>query len=214
MNTELDNLVELIKEKIMANLDGKKDIKKIPIEGSGRHVHLSKEDMEKLFGENYKFTVLKELSQPGQVAYKERVRLIGPKGVIEGVVILGPAREKTQVELSLTDGRLLGVKGVLRESGKIENTPGIILSNGKNFLEIKEGVIVAKNHIHMNEEEAKELNVKDKDLVKIKVHSERPVIFEDVLIRVNKNFKLSMHIDYDEGNSCMLDKDSYGVIYE
>ncbi|MCJ8343412.1 MAG: phosphate propanoyltransferase [Cetobacterium sp.] len=205
MSMELDKLIEVVKEKME---------KKIPVEGSGRHIHLSHEDGKKLFGENYEFTILKELSQPGQVAYKERVRLIGPKGVIEGVVILGPSREKTQVELSLTDTRILGVKGVLRESGHIENTPGIVIGNGDKVIEIKEGVIVAKNHIHMNEEEAKNLNVEDKDLVKIKIYSERPVIFEDVLIRVNKNFKLAMHIDYDEGNSCMLNKESFGVIYE
>lgn len=204
---ELSKLIELVQTEL------NKAIKKIPIEASGRHIHLSQKDSEILFGKDYKFTVIKELSQPGQFACKERVRLVGPKGVIEGVVVLGPVRNKTQVELSLTDARLLGIKGVLRISGDINNTPGIIVTNGENILKLDEGVIVAKNHIHMTPEDAKNYNVKDGELVKIKVYSERPLIFEDVVIRVTEKSKLAMHIDYDEANACMLAKDSYGEIY-
>lgn len=204
---ELSKLIELVQTEL------NKATKKIPIEASGRHIHLSQKDSEILFGKDYKFTVIKELSQPGQFACKERVRLVGPKGVIEGVVVLGPERNKTQVELSLTDARLLGIKGVLRISGDINNTPGIIVTNGENILKLDEGVIVAKNHIHMTPEDAKNYNVKDGELVKIKVYSERPLIFEDVVIRVTKKSKLAMHIDYDEANACMLAKDSYGEIY-
>lgn len=204
---ELSKLIELVQTEL------NKAIKKIPIEASGRHIHLSQKDSEILFGKDYKFTVIKELSQPGQFACKERVRLVGPKGVIEGVVVLGPVRNKTQVELSLTDARLLGIKGVLRISGDINNTPGIIVTNGENILKLDEGVIVAKNHIHMTLEDAKNYNVKDGELVKIKVYSERPLIFEDVVIRVTEKSKLAMHIDYDEANACMLAKDSYGEIY-
>lgn len=204
---ELSKLIELVQTEL------NKATKKIPIEASGRHIHLSQKDSEILFGKDYKFTVIKELSQPGQFACKERVRLVGPKGVIEGVVVLGPERNKTQVELSLTDARLLGIKGVLRISGDINNTPGIIVTNGENILKLDEGVIVAKNHIHMTPEDAKNYNVKDGELVKIKVYSERPLIFEDVVIRVTEKSKLAMHIDYDEANACMLAKDSYGEIY-
>lgn len=204
---ELSKLIELVQTEL------NKATKRIPIEASGRHIHLSQKDSEILFGKDYKFTVIKELSQPGQFACKERVRLVGPKGIIEGVVVLGPVRNKTQVELSLTDARLLGIKGVLRISGDINNTPGIIVTNGENILKLDEGVIVAKNHIHMTPEDAKNYNVKDGELVKIKVYSERPLIFEDVVIRVTEKSKLAMHIDYDEANACMLAKDSYGEIY-
>ena len=207
---EIDELVKIIKEKITEQVK----IKKIPIESSGRHVHLSKKEAEILFGVGYEFTILKELSQLGQYAYKERVRLIGPKGILENVIILGPFREETQIELSLTDSRILGTVPVLRNSGSIENTPGVIINNGEKIVRIDRGVIVAKNHIHMNEEDANRLNVKDKDIVKIRINSERPGIFENVLIRVNKDFILNMHIDYDEANAFFITKDSYGEIYE
>lgn len=204
---ELSKLIELVQNEL------NKVTKKIPIEASGRHIHLSQKDSKILFGKDYKFTVIKELSQPGQFACKERVRLVGPKGIIEGVVVLGPVRNRTQVELSLTDARLLGIKGVLRISGDTNNTPGIIVTNGENILKLDEGVIVAKNHIHMTPKDAKNHNVKDGELVKIKVYSERPLIFEDVVIRVTEKSKLAIHIDYDEANACMLAKDSYGEIY-
>lgn len=205
---ELSKIIELV-QKELNKIDNK-----IPIEASGRHIHLSQKDSEILFGKDYNFTVVKELSQPGQFACKERVRLVGPKGIIEGVVVLGPVRNKTQVELSLTDARILGVKGTLRISGDILNTPGLIITNGENILKLEEGVIVAKNHIHMTPVDAEKFNVKDGELVKVKVYSERPLIFEDVVIRVTKKSKLAMHIDYDEANACMLSKESYGEIYE
>ncbi len=206
---EIDKIVELVKKKLESY-----EKKRIPIEASGRHIHLSIKDTEILFGKDYKFTVIKELSQPGQFACKERVRLVGPKGVIEGVVILGPVREKTQVEISLTDAKILGIKGEVRLSGDNSETPGILVTNQNKILTLKEGVIVAKNHIHMTPEDAERMKVKDKQLVKIKVFSKRPLIFEDVIIRVTSKSKFSMHIDYDEANACFLEKDSYGVIYE
>lgn len=206
---EIDKIVELVKKQL-ENYEKKR----IPIEASGRHIHLSEKDSETLFGKGYNFTPVKELSQPGQFARKERVRLVGPKGVIEGVVILGPTREKTQVEISLTDARILGVKGIIRISGDISDTPGIIVTNQDKVLNLSEGVIVARNHIHMTPEDAITMNVKDKQLVKVKVFSKRPLIFEDVLIRVTDKSKFAMHIDYDEANACLLEKDSYGVIYE
>lgn len=206
---EIDRIVELVKKQL-ENYEKKR----IPIEASGRHIHLSEKDAEFLFGKDYKFTAVKELSQPGQFACKERVRLIGPKGMIEGVVILGPVREKTQVEISMTDAKILGIKGMVRLSGDTNETPGILVTNQEKILNLIEGVIVAKNHIHMTPEDAERMNVKDKQLVKVKVFSKRPLIFEDVVIRVTNKSKFSMHIDYDEANACLLEKDSYGVIYE
>ena len=172
------------------------------VEASGRHVHLSKEHLEQLFGKGYELTIAKELSQPGQYAAKERIRVIGPKGEFSNVVILGPCRDFSQVELSLTDCKDIGIKGVLRESGKIEGTPGILIGVGENYIRLDKGAIVAKRHIHMTPEDAEKLNVKDNELVKVKVSGERPVIFDDVLIRVKSSFRLSMHIDYDEANAC------------
>ena len=172
------------------------------VEASGRHVHLSKGHLEQLFGKGYELTIAKELSQPGQYAAKERIRVIGPKGEFSNVVILGPCRDFSQVELSLTDCKDIGIKGVLRESGKIEGTPGILIGVGENYIQLDKGAIVAKRHIHMTPEDAEKLNVKDNELVKVKVSGERPVIFDDVLIRVKSSFRLSMHIDYDEANAC------------
>lgn len=215
-NIQLENIIkkaldEVIKEKKSDNtiIENHNFINTVEnkdnefmVEASGRHVHLSKEHLEYLFGVGYELTKAKDLSQPGQYAAKERVRVIGPKGEFSNVVILGPCRDFSQVELSLTDCRDLGIKGVLRESGKIENTPGILLGVGDNYLRLEEGAIVAKRHIHMTPDDAKNLNVNDGELVKVRVQGERPLIFDDVLIRVKESFKLSMHIDYDEANAC------------
>ncbi len=210
---EVDKIVEIVKAKILELDQDKNETKKIPIEASGRHVHISESDAEKLFGKVYTLKKLKDLSQPGQYACEERVRVVGPKGVIDGVIILGPYRGKTQVELSITDARILGVKPTLRESGDIDGTPGILIMSGEKFIRIEEGVIVAKNHIHMTFADSKKFNVRDKELVKVQIkNTRRPLIFQDVLVRVNDNFKLNMHIDYDEANCCMLSKDSYGEI--
>ena len=209
MNIELDKMVEIVKAKLLEI----NNEQKIPVEASGRHIHISKEDAEILFGKGCNLTKLKDLSQPGQYACEERVKLIGPKGIIEGVIVLGPFRNETQIELSITDARILGVKPILRESGNIENTPGIIVVYKDRCISLKKGVIIAKNHIHMDTLDSIKLNVKDKDLVDVQIkNSQRPIIFKDVLVRVNDNFKLNMHIDYDEANSCMLGKDSYGEI--
>lgn len=202
---EIDKIVELVKEKLLEK-------NSIPVEASGRHIHLGLKDVEKLFGKDYNFNILKELSQPGQFAYKERVRLIGPKGVIDGAIILGPSRKETQVELSVTDCRVLGVEPTLRDSGDVLGTPGIFISNGDKLIKLEEGVIVARKHIHMDEKDGIKLGVKDKEVVDVKITGGRPTIFQEVLVRINNSFKLSMHIDYDEANACMLNKDSKGFI--
>jgi propanediol utilization protein len=183
-----------------------------PVEASAKHIHLSQADVETLFGTGYELTFARELSQPGQFLAKERVTLIGPKGVIENVAVLGPARAQTQVEISITDSRALGVKPVIRESGKVNETPGLVIAAGGKAINLKEGAIVAKRHIHMSPENAVRLGVKDQQIVSVKIHSDRPTIFEDVLVRVNAQFNLSMHIDFDEANACALGKETKGEI--
>lgn len=195
--------INQIAKRVLEVLKKEIDEDKIPVEISARHVHLSKEDLHYLFGEEYELTQKRPLSQTGQFLSEERVRLIGPKGVIDNVAILGPTRNETQVEISVTDTFSLGVKPVLRESGDINESPGIFVSHKDKMLMLEKGVIVAKNHIHMNEEDAKKFNVNDGQRVSVEICSNRPVIFKDVLIRVNKNFVLNLHLDLDEGNACM-----------
>jgi len=196
-----NELEKIIREKLQELLQiEKKDT--FMVEASGRHVHLSKEHMEALFGKGYELTPAKDLSQPGQFAAKERVRVIGSNGELSNVAVLGPCRNFSQVELSLTDCREIGVKGVIRESGKIEGTPGILIGVGDKYIQLDKGLIVARRHIHMTSEDAKRLSVNDGETVKVKIHSDRPLIFDDVLIRVKDSFRLSMHIDFDEANAC------------
>lgn len=184
--------------------------KLIPVELSARHAHLSEEDAIKLFG--HPLTPGRDLSQPGEFLSKERVRLIGPKGVIDNVAVLGPARKSSQVEISKTDARSIGVDVPVRQSGDVADTPGIILASDSNIVALDHGLIVAARHIHMTPEDAVSLHVADKDMVSVRIESERPVILEDVLIRVSPNFKLSMHIDFDEGNGAGWNKNVYGRI--
>ncbi len=172
---------------------------------SNRHLHLSREDVEKLFGPGYQLTPIKDLGQPGQFACKETVTIVGPKGSIENVRVLGPERKETQVEVSLTDCFKLGVNPPVRDSGDLEGTPGIEII-GPNGKVIKDrGVIVAKRHIHMHISDAENFGVKDKEIVMVTVeHGDRKVIFDDVLIRVNEKFALEFHVDTDEANAAGL----------
>ncbi len=188
---------------------------KIPIETSARHVHMSREDFEQLFGKGAELTFVKELSQPAQFLAKERVTVRGPRGEFENVAILGPFRSRTQVELSLTDTRRLGVPGVIRQSGDIEGTPGCTLfaaSEGTS-VDIPNGVIVAKRHIHMTPLDAYQMHVNDNDEVFVITESfERALIYANVVVRVHKNFRLAMHVDTDEANAFAGDAQPYGVI--
>lgn len=186
---------------------------RIPIETSARHIHISKEDFEFLFGEGKELTFVKELSQPGQYVAAEKLSVIGPRGAIERVSILGPFRSKTQVEVSVTDTRKLGIPSVIRQSGDIKDTPGCILRYGDKELEIAEGVIVAKRHIHMRPVDALQYNVKDNENVFVITKSyERNLIYADVVVRVSNQFRLSMHVDTDEANAFAGDEEPYGVI--
>lgn len=187
---------------------------KIPIETSARHIHVSREDFEKLFGEGAELHYVKELSQPGQYLCQERLSIRGPKGSFENVAILGPFRSETQVELSLTDTRKLGIQGVIRQSGDTQGTPGCTLYTQEGAsLELDHGVIVAKRHIHMTPDEALALRVRDNDEVFVLTKSYgRALIYADVVVRVNRSFRLAMHVDTDEANAFSSDAEPYGVI--
>ena len=186
---------------------------KIPIETSSRHIHISREDFEFLFGEGAELHYIKELSQPGQYLCEERLTVRGPKGDFANMAILGPFRRETQVELSLTDTRKIGLPGIIRQSGDIADTPGCTLIGPLGELEIKRGVIVAKRHIHMTPEEALALRVHDNDEVFVLTKSYgRALIYADVVVRVNWDFRLAMHVDTDEANAFSSDAEPYGVV--
>lgn len=180
------------------------DDKNIPIGISNRHIHLSKGDLEALFGRGYKLTKLKALKQPGQFAAKETVSVMGPKGRLENIRVLGPLRATTQLELSVTDGFKLGIKPPVRESGKINGTPGMILKGPKGHIEKDKGVIAALRHIHMPREYAERYGYKNNSMVDVVTNGIRRVKFYNVLVRVSDNYALEMHIDTDEANAAML----------
>lgn len=176
----------------------------IPVGVSNRHVHLSQEDVENLFGVGYQLTPLRPLSQPGQFAAKETVTLLGPKGNIKGVRILGPARGSSQVEISKTDGYTLGIHPPIRVSGSLEGTPGVTLIGPSGFVSLPNGVIVAKCHVHMSDAEARTSGVEDGDNLILQMRGERSLIFPDVTVRVSPRYALDFHIDLDEANAANL----------
>jgi len=182
----------------------------IPVGLSNRHVHLSRRDMDLLFGPGYRLTKMKDLL-PGQFAAEETLTLVGPKGVMEKVRILGPERELSQVEISLSDGYLLGINAPVRDSGDLKDTPGIVLIGPRGVVRLETGVICAKRHIHMNPSDAAYFQVQDKELVSVEVEGEKPVTFRDVLVRVHPSFILEMHLDLDEGNAAAL-KNGHKVV--
>jgi propanediol utilization protein len=177
---------------------------KVPVGISNRHIHLSQEDLETLFGAGYELTVRNDLSQTGQFAAEETVTIQGPKSSMVNVRILGPTRKETQLEISRTDSFALGVKPPVRDSGFLDGTPGITVIGPKGQIALERGVIIAQRHIHMTEEDATAFGVKDKDLVSVRVDGERAVVFENVLVRVRNDFVLEMHIDTDEANAAIL----------
>jgi putative phosphotransacetylase len=187
--------------------------KKILVETSARHIHLSEADMETLLGKGQTLTVKKMLSQPGQFASNERITLVGPKNSIANVLILGPVRPATQVEISLTDARSLGISVPVRESGDIKGSAGLKLVGPAGEIEITEGAIAAKRHIHLDPATAEELGVTDKQIVSAKVDTDgRSLIFGDVVVRVNANFAPAVHIDTDEANAAGCSGEIYAEI--
>jgi acetate kinase len=186
----------------------------IPVEVSAHHVHLSQADVDKLFGAGHELTPEHELSQPGQFACKEQVHLVGPKGKISKVRVLGPTRKETQVEIAMTEQFKLGIQAPIRESGDLTNTPGISLEGPKGTTQIPRGVICAQRHIHMSPEDAMNFRVRDKYVVRVRVEGERELVFGDVVVRVNPNYRLAMHIDTDEGNAANVRTGMIGYIEE
>ncbi|WP_418792585.1 phosphate propanoyltransferase [Phosphitispora sp. TUW77] len=179
---------------------------------SGRHIHVSQKDLILLYGPGCKLTKYRNLGQPGQYAAKETLTVVGPKGVIEGVRILGPVRDKTQVEVSGTDGYHLGIEPPVRDSGNIEGTPGIVLVGPHGAVTLKEGVILAATHIHMNNNDASKLHLKNGDRVQVLVDGKRDIIFTDVLIRTDENSVTEMHVDTDEANAAVIEDGDYVTI--
>ena len=176
--------------------------KTVLVETSARHAHISQEHLEILFGEGYELTKKKDLSQPGQYACEERIAVIGPKGQFPGVSILGPVRPATQVEISASDARSIGVAAPVRESGDVADSGACKLVGPKGEVELSEGVIVAKRHIHATPEDAEKLGIQDKEIVSVKVNTpERSLVFGDVVVRVNDTYALAMHIDTDDANA-------------
>lgn len=186
---------------------------KILVETSARHVHVSPEDLAVLFGEGYQLTKKKDLSQPGQFACEERVAVIGPKNSFPAVSILGPERKQTQVEISASDARAIGVSCPVRESGDLAGSAGCKIVGPKGEIEIKEGVIIAKRHIHMTPADAEKYGVEDKQVVSVKIDSpDRSLIFGDTVVRVSNSYSLAMHIDTDEANAVLAGFTAYGEI--
>jgi len=195
----IQSVVEEVVKKYMGNKEPGKN--KISVGVSNRHIHVSRKDLDILFGEGYKLKKFKDLSQPGQYAAEDMVTLAGPAGVKTKVRILGPERSKTQVEISMTDGFELGLKPPVRDSGDTAGSPGISIVGPKGSVTIKEGVICAWRHIHMTPDDAAKFGLSDKQYVKVKTSGDRGLIFDRVLVRVNSQYSLEMHIDIDEANA-------------
>lgn len=177
---------------------------KVMVETSARHLHVTQQDLEALFGAGAVLSNKKDLSQPGQFATNEKVEVVGPKGSMK-MSILGPVRPETQIELALTDARKLGITAPIRESGDLAGTPGCKLVGPAGEVELDHGVIIAKRHIHFNVEEAKEAGVEDKQIVSVKLdYNGRSLIFGDVVCRVSPKYAAAMHIDTDESNAAGL----------
>jgi len=186
---ELENLAKAVLGKVF-----------IELEASGRHVHVTDQQARQLFGHG--LTPQRDLSQPGQFLAKERVTVIGPKGSFHNVAVLGPERSQAQVEISLTDGKTLGIDPPVRLSGSVADSPGAILAGPCGQVAIREGVIAAQRHIHMHPEDAKHFGVQDKQLVRLQTFTDRPLVLEDVVVRVSPSFATYAHLDYDEANAC------------
>ena len=182
----------------------------VPVEASGRHVHVTAAQAAALFGHG--LTPDRPLSQPGQFLAKERVAVTGPKGQLRNVAVLGPARKEGQVEISLTDGKSLGITPPVRLSGDVKDAPGCELEGPCGTVKLSQGVIAARRHIHLTPEDGKLLGVADKQVVKLQVFTDRPVIFEDTVVRICPDFQRAAHLDYDEANACGFSKGDLGRI--
>lgn len=182
----------------------------VELEASGRHIHVTQAQAMTLFG--HRLTPKRPLSQPGQFLANERVSLIGPKGELHNVAVLGPERPEAQVEISLTDGRTLGITPPVRPSGQVADTPGICLKGEQGTVKLAQGVIAAQRHMHVHPADADVLGVTDKQIVKLQTYTVRPVVFEDLLVRVHPDFQTRVHLDFDEANACGFQSGDLGRI--
>lgn len=205
-----ENDIRKIVSQVLSSIEN--NSRPIPIESSARHVHLTKEAVELLFGKGATLTKKRDLSQPGEFLSEQRLKLVTAKGEIANVAVLGPERKAVQVELSMTDCRSLGIKAPVNLSGDLTNAGSVYLVSENAVLNAAGSVIVAKNHIHMTPQNAALYSVKDGQSVRVKADTDRPVTFEDVTVRVSEKFSLAMHIDFDEANACCLQKNSTGKI--
>ena len=199
MQGHIDQLVEALVGRLF-----------VPLEASGRHVHVTKEQAQTLFGHG--LTPERPLSQPGQYLAKERLTVVGPKGEFQNVAVLGPERKEAQIEVSLTDARVLGLSAPIHLSGDVSGSPGCRLVGPKGKVELSRGVIAAQRHIHMTPQDARQFHVTDKQVVSLKTFTARPVVFEDVVVRVSPDFATYAHLDYDEANACGFQKGDLGRI--
>lgn len=210
-----ESLALLVQELITRELQENSKIgenNKIPVSLSNRHAHLSEKDFKKLFGPEAILEPMKPLSQPGQFASRQTIDLIGPKRPIYGVRVLGPLRKQTQVEISLSDGFVLGINPPVRMSGDIKGTPGIHIMGSRGAVQIEEGVICAARHIHMSNENAKRFNVTNKEMVAVLFPGKRAGIFDEVYVRVDPKYSLDFHLDLDEGNALGIKTGDYGIL--
>ena len=182
----------------------------VELEASGRHVHVTKAQAQILFGHG--LTPKRPLSQPGQYLANERVTVIGPKGEFQNVAVLGPERNEAQIEVSLTDGKTLGLTPPVKLSGDVNGSPGATLVGACGRIELEKGVIAARRHIHMTPASAAHFGVKDKQVVKLQTYTGRPLIFDDVVVRVSPDFDTYVHLDYDEANACGFQNGDLGRI--
>ncbi len=195
----MEQLVQAVAERIF-----------IPLEASGRHVHVTKEQAQRLFGHD--LTQKRPLSQPGQYLANERVTVVGPKGRFENVAVLGPVRNAAQIEISLTDAKTLGITPPVRLSGDVSNSPGAVLEGTRGSVTLQEGVIAAQRHIHMTPDAAARFGVQDKQVVRLQTFTARPLVFGDVVVRVSDKFDNFAHLDYDEANACGFSQGDLGRI--
>ena len=197
--TEVEELIDAVLGRIF-----------VPLEASGRHVHLTEAQAQTLFGHG--LTPERDLSQPGQYLCRERVSVLGPKGEFQNVAVLGPARKEAQVEISLTDSRILGIQPPIRLSGDVQGSPGCILEGPNGKITLNQGVIIAQRHLHLTPEEGKRFGVRDRQVVKLQTFTDRPVIFGEVPVRISPDFAAAAHLDFDEANACGFRKGDLGRI--
>ena len=205
-----ENEIRKIVERVLSDYTGSST--PIPIEASARHVHLTTQAVELLFGKGARLTKKRDLSQPGEFLSEQRLKLVTAKGEIANVAVLGPERKAVQVELSMTDCRALGIKAPVNLSGDLTGAGSVYLVSENAVYDAANSVIVAQNHIHMTPADAEKYGVSNSQSVRVAVNTERPLTFDNVVIRVSEKFALAMHIDFDEANACCLEKDSTGTI--